>query len=80
MDCISKIGFNDTLCMPKCSGLHISNYDRLRNKEGIEMQQNLDIHNQMQLEILNVLYTLHKGLLPAPLTSWSKYCGRLNYG
>ena len=59
-------------CLPKCSGLQISSYD----KESIEMNsdlvQKMDNAYEMQKEILKQLYEdRYKLLLPVSLTSWS---------
>ena len=61
-------------CLPKCSGLQISSYD----KESIEMNsdlvQKMDNAYKMQKEILKQLYEdRYKLLLPVSLTSWSRY-------
>ena len=64
----------DTSCLPKCSGLQISSFDKESIEKNKELMQNMDIAFSMQLEILKELReNLMKYSLPASLTAWSKF-------
>ena len=70
MRCISEIPIHDKECLPKCSGLQISSYDKESIEKNKELFQSLDTFNSMQLEFLEGKFDY---MLPSSLTSWSMY-------
>ena len=61
---------HEKYCLQKCSGLQISNYVQESIEKNKDLLQSLDTAFEMQLKILQKTY---KYLLPAALTSWSRY-------
>ena len=72
MKCVTEENFQilGKNCLPRCSGLQISNYVQESIEKNIDLFQSLDTAFKMQLEILAETY---KYLLPASLTSWSRW-------
>ena len=74
MKCASKITINQNSCLPKCSGLQISNFVKDSIEKNKDQNQNLDNAFKMQLDILKKLYEdRYKLALSASVTSWSRY-------
>ena len=71
MKCVSEENFqiHEENCLPKCSGLQISNYDQESIEKNKALLQNMDHAYKMQLNILAKAYGY---ILPASLTSWSR--------
>ena len=73
IECASEVSIDEDSCLPKCSGLQISSYDKESIEKNKDLLQNMDSILKMQL---NALATAYKGLtgysLPSSLTSWSK--------
>ena len=72
MKCVSEENFqiHDENCLPNCSGLQISNYVQESIEKDKDLFQSLDTAFEMQLKILAETYEY---ILPASLTSWSRY-------
>ena len=72
MKCLSEENslIYDKNCLPKCSGLQISNYVQESIEKNKDLLQSLDKVLQMQLEFLDETSDY---ILPAALTSWSRY-------
>ena len=74
MQCASEITIKEDNCLPKCSGLQISNFVQDSIEKNKDLFQNMDLFNKMQLDILAELRVTVTGkILPASLTSWSRY-------
>ena len=74
MKCASKISIDEDSCLPKCSGLQISSYDKESIEKNKDLVQKMDNAYKMQMEILKLLYEdRYRTILPASLTSWSRY-------
>ena len=70
---------DETSCLPKCSGLHISSYHKESNEKNNYLLQKMDNAYKMQLEILKRLYEdRFDSLLPTSLMSWSSYHSHKN--
>ena len=71
MKCVSEENFQiyEKSCLPKCSGLQISNYVQESIEKNKDLFESLDTAFEMQLKILAETYEY---LLPASLTSWSR--------
>ena len=70
IQCVSNINIDKTNCLPKCSGLQISNYVQESIPKNKELYQNMDTYNSMQLEAIKKIS--YKGfILPSSLKSWS---------
>ena len=78
MECLSKIRFDNTYCLPKCSGIQSSSYDKESIEKNSVLLQNIDFYNSMLLETSKTLYkeinTEHEKqlLIPSRLLAWSK--------
>ena len=72
MKCVSEENFqiHEENCLPKCSGLQISNYVQESIEKNKDLLQSLDTAFEMQLKILEKTYEYH---LPASLKYWSRY-------
>ena len=74
MKCASKISIDEDSCLPKCYGLQISNFVKDSIERNKDLLQKMDSAYKMQLDVLTSLnHKLTGILLPAPLTSWSRY-------
>ena len=61
-------------CLPKCSGSQIINFVKDSIEKNKNLFKNMDSAYKMQLNILDIVYrNLTGGILPASLTSWSRY-------
>ena len=72
MKCIENITFDETSCLPKCSGLQCSSYDRDSIDKNNELFENIDIFNSLQLEMIRRLYNEEGWIFPAHVKAWSK--------
>ena len=71
---MTNIIIDETSCLPKCSGLQISSYDKESIKKNNNLVQDMDTAFEMQLKVLKNLYEgVLNLMLPASLTSWSKF-------
>ena len=68
MKCVSKENslIHDKDCLPKCSGLQISNYVQESIEKNKDLLQSLDTAFEM-------IVAYDEYILPASLTSWSTY-------
>ena len=72
MNCVLSINSDKRNCMPRCSGMQVSSYDKESIEKNTGLLQNIDTHASMMLKILEELYADMKKSLPASLTAWSK--------
>ena len=77
MECLSKIKFDDTYCLPKCSGVQVTSFIKDDIEKNTKLLQSMDDYNSILLEFLQT-EIVKKGLnsnyrLPPSLTSKSKY-------
>ena len=73
MKCASKISIDEDSCLPKCSGLQISSYDKESIERNKDLLENMDIAYKMQINVLAKVHAKLTGyILPPSLTSWSK--------
>ena len=71
MKCASKISIDEDSCLPKCSGLLISNFIQDSIEKNKNLFKNMDLFNKMHLDILAKLEGKVTGnILPPSLTSW----------
>ena len=74
MKCASKISYHGENCLPKCSGLQITNFVQDSIEKNKDLLKIMDSAYKMQLDILDTVYGKLTGyILPASLTSWSRY-------